>query len=206
MAQTDYWRPEQAAEAEIEIKNSRFIAYLEPVSSLQEADQAKARIKALHPHARHHCWAQIVDTPFDVHASGSSDDGEPSGTAGRPMLAVLTGKPAGFLMVMVVRYFGGVKLGTGGLVRAYAGAVRAVFEHTQWQQCLPLVQLKITLSYPLHQQVLHLVARFDGAVTGSEFTDQVTLVLTVPLTAEQDFTQQLLDLGAGTIHIHSNKA
>ncbi len=199
MQEVEYWRPEAPAQAEIEIKHSRFIAYLEPVHSLADADAAKAKIKALHPNARHHCWAQVVGKPFDVHACGSSDDGEPGGTAGRPMLAVLTGKPAGYLMVMVVRYFGGIKLGTGGLVRAYSGAVREVFEQTQWQLCLPKVARKLVLSYQHHQSVLHLLARCDGEVIESEFTDQVTLTISLVKEHQHTFEQQLVELASGTI-------
>lgn len=199
MKETDYWRPVAAAEAEIEIKNSRFIAYLEPVNSLKEAEAAKAKIKALHPNARHHCWAQVVGKPFDVHACGSSDDGEPGGTAGRPMLAVLTGKPAGYLMVMVVRYFGGIKLGTGGLVRAYSGAVREVFDVSEWQLCLPMAQRELVLTYTHHQSVLHLLSRLDGLVLANEFTDQVNLTIEMPKNRVAEFEAQLIELAAGSI-------
>lgn len=196
-----YWRPTAPAEAEIEVKNSRFIAYLEPVNSLAEADVAKQRVRELHPNARHHCWAQLVSEPDDVHAAGSSDDGEPGGTAGRPMLAVLTGKPAGYLMVMVVRYFGGVKLGTGGLVRAYSGAVRAVFDVADWQQCLPMVKYRMVVSYSQHQPLLHLLSQLQGQVVASDFTDQVALTVQLPQTQQAELTQQLEEFGAGSIQL-----
>lgn len=201
MLEVDYWRPRGASEAEIEVKNSRFIAYLEPVTSLAEADEAKARIRALHPNARHHCWAQVVGKPFDVHACGSNDDGEPGGTAGRPMLAVLTGKPAGYLMVMVVRYFGGIKLGTGGLVRAYSGAVREVFEQADWQLCLPMAQRELVLPYHLHQSTLHLLASYEGSVLESEFTDQVRLELELPKDKAEPFELALTELASGSIQV-----
>lgn len=201
MLEVDYWRPKQAAEAEIEVKNSRFIAYLEPVSSLAEAEAAKDKIRALHPNARHHCWAQVVGKPFDVHACGSSDDGEPGGTAGRPMLAVLTGKPSGYLMVMVVRYFGGIKLGTGGLVRAYSGAVREVFDVAQWQLCLPMAQRELVLPYHHHQSLLHLLEGLEGQVIESEFTDLVRLVVELPKTQVESFESQLIELASGSIQL-----
>ncbi|MBD1388182.1 YigZ family protein [Neiella sp. HB171785] len=201
MTEQTYWRPTAPAEAEIEIKNSRFIAYLEPVSDLQQADRAKERIRQLHPNARHHCWAQIVSTPDDVHGAGSSDDGEPGGTAGRPMLAVLSGKPAGYLMVMVVRYFGGIKLGTGGLVRAYSGAVRAVFDVTEWRQCLPMQRLQLTMSYSQHQSVLHLLGQHMGEVVDSDFSQHVVLQVQLPQDHAMDFIDQLEELGAGSIEL-----
>ncbi|MBW8192771.1 YigZ family protein [Neiella marina] len=201
MSKLTYWRPVAPAEAEIEVKNSRFIAYLEPVENLQQADQAKAKIRELHPNARHHCWAQLVSAPDDVHGAGASDDGEPGGTAGRPMLAVLTGKPAGYLMVMVVRYFGGVKLGTGGLVRAYSGAVRAVCDVAQWQQCLPMAKFQLVLSYSQHQSALHLLNQLKGDVCTSDFTELVQLSVQLPQTEEVEFTRQLEEMGAGSIQI-----
>ena len=199
MKEIDYYRPTTAISTEIEIKNSRFIAYLEPVNSIAEADAAKAKIKAHHPHARHWCWAQIAGTPFDVYASGSSDDGEPAGTAGRPMLAVLTGKPAGYLMVMVVRYFGGIKLGTGGLVRAYSAAVRAVFELAEWQLCLPMTQLELIVPYNFHQSVLHLLQSLDGVVVGNDFSDKIVLNIALPKNNAEKFKQQLVELASGVI-------
>lgn len=205
MLEVDYWRPKQAVEAEIEIKKSRFIAYLEPVNTLAEADTVKAKIKALHPNARHHCWAQVVGKPFDVHACGSSDDGEPGGTAGRPMLAVLTGKPAGYIMVMVVRYFGGIKLGTGGLVRAYSGSVKEAFERAEWQLCLPIVLRELVLPYHYHQSILHLLEGVHGKVVGNEFTDQVSLQVELPKTQLEYFELQLTELAAGTIKLTKPK-
>ena len=205
MQEVDYWRPNAPAEAELEIKNSRFIAYLFPVTNLAEADEAKAKIRALHPNARHHCWAQVVGEPFDVHACGASDDGEPGGTAGRPMLAVLTGKPVGFVMVMVVRYFGGIKLGTGGLVRAYSGAVRQVLDAAEWRLCVPMAYRQFSIAYSLHQSVLHLLAGFDGVVIKNEFSDSVTLTVALPKEQQTGFEQQLFEMTSGSIEFNDYK-
>lgn len=114
------------ARAELEVKRSRFIAVLERAPDEATARAVVEAVRAEFPDARHHCSAFVVSSPGQHDLEHSSDDGEPSGTAGRPMLDVLRGQGLGQVCVVVVRYFGGVLLGTGGLVRAYTDAVRAV--------------------------------------------------------------------------------
>ncbi len=113
------------ARAELEVKRSRFIALLSPADSPAAAHEAVAAAKSQFPDARHHCSAWIIRDPGAQPLTHSSDDGEPSGTAGRPMLDVLLGSGVSDVAVVVVRYFGGTLLGTGGLVRAYSDSVRA---------------------------------------------------------------------------------
>src|SRR5574340_1436809 len=110
---------------EITVVNSRFIADLSPVFSIDEARSFIARIKAKHPAASHHVPAFIIGHGAST-TEHCSDDGEPAGTAGRPALAVLKGSGLGDVVVVVTRYFGGTKLGTGGLVRAWRGRLRSV--------------------------------------------------------------------------------
>src|SRR5699024_6472378 len=107
-----------------EIKKSRFITYLQPVSGMEEAKQFWQQIRQQHPDARHHCWATVAGTPTDSQQYGFSDDGEPSGTAGKPMLNLLLGSGLGEVCAVVVRYYGGILLGTGGLVKAYGNGVQ----------------------------------------------------------------------------------
>ena len=116
-----------------EIKKSRFITYLAPVDSKQAALAYLQEIKTLHKEARHHCWAYVAASPKDSVLMGCSDDGEPKGTAGKPMMALLQGCQIGEIMAVVVRYSGGIKLGTGGLVRAYSNGI---------QQLLPQVEIR----------------------------------------------------------------
>ncbi|WP_113723120.1 IMPACT family protein [Arcanobacterium haemolyticum] len=120
--------------SELEIKRSRFITLIRRVESADSARQLVADARAEFPDARHHCSAYVVSVPGAQPLSHSSDDGEPSGTAGRPMLDVLTGGGLTDIAAVVVRYFGGTLLGTGGLVRAYSDAVRLTLSDT------PLVQ------------------------------------------------------------------
>jgi uncharacterized YigZ family protein len=119
--------PARAARVEIGVVNSRFIASAGPAFSVEEAREFIARVKAEFPDASHHVPVYLVGYGASVTAH-CSDAGEPSGTAGRPALAVLQGSGLGDVVVVVTRYFGGTKLGTGGLVRAYSDAVRSVLE------------------------------------------------------------------------------
>ncbi|WP_268597189.1 YigZ family protein, partial [Escherichia coli] len=107
-----------------EIKKSRFITLLAPTSGVEAAKAFIQQVRDEHPAARHHCWAFVAGSPDDSQQLGFSDDGEPSGTAGKPILAQLMGSGIGEVTAVVVRYYGGVKLGTGGLVKAYGNGVQ----------------------------------------------------------------------------------
>ncbi|HOA88438.1 MAG TPA: YigZ family protein, partial [Propioniciclava tarda] len=118
------WLPRgYRAESEFEVKRSRFLTTLARVDAEEAAREVIADVRRVHPAARHHCSAFIVEVEGAQHIERSSDDGEPSGTAGAPMLGVLRGSGVTQVVAVVTRYFGGVLLGTGGLVRAYSDAV-----------------------------------------------------------------------------------
>ena len=124
----------QQAQGEITEKKSRIIATICPVQSQEEAAQFIAACKKKYWDARHNCSAYVIGENNEI--MHSSDDGEPSGTAGRPMLSVLTGQDVHNVAAVVTRYFGGVLLGTGGLVRAYQGAVSVALLHAEISQQL----------------------------------------------------------------------
>ncbi|HRL50559.1 MAG TPA: YigZ family protein [Propioniciclava sp.] len=125
------WLPQGFfARTEIEVKRSRFLATLARADSEEQARGVVAQVRGTFPDARHHCLAFIIDLPDAQPIERSSDDGEPAGTAGMPMLEVLRGAELGHVVAVVTRYFGGVLLGTGGLVRAYSDAVAAVLADT----------------------------------------------------------------------------
>ncbi|MBT7818395.1 MAG: YigZ family protein, partial [Chloroflexi bacterium] len=119
--------PAKQVETEIRVSNSRFISNAAPVFSVEEAKQFIAQIKEKYGDANHNVPVFIIGHGASITAH-SSDDGEPSGTAGRPALSVLQGSGFGDIVVVITRYFGGTKLGTGGLVRAYSDSMRAVLE------------------------------------------------------------------------------
>jgi uncharacterized YigZ family protein len=115
-------------EQSIEIEKSQFIAWVCHAPNVDDFDTLLAAAKQAHPHASHHCSAYIAGAPHEQNRIGFADDGEPGGTAGRPMFQVLNGSGLGEIGCVVTRYFGGTKLGTGGLARAYAQAVSAALE------------------------------------------------------------------------------
>lgn len=157
------------------ISKSRFLGYCIPVSSESEAQEALAQIRKKHYDARHCCYAFRL-------AGGivrSSDDGEPSGTAGAPILSVLTGAGVDDVLCAVVRYFGGVLLGTGGLVRAYGKAASEALERAEIVQIRVCAKVAVTVSYSAYQLVEPLI-RQKGYPVETDFTEMVKLTLLLP--------------------------
>ena len=128
MTHDEYDVPADEYIAEITIQKSRFISTIKRVQSLDEMRSFYEKIQKAHPKANHNCWAAVSGAPTDSGGYGCSDDGEPSGTAGKPILKVLQYSGLGQVGLIVTRYFGGIKLGTGGLVRAYTEAAQAAVE------------------------------------------------------------------------------
>lgn len=182
-----------------EIKKSRFLTYLAHVQGKKQALEYLQSIRELHKEARHHCWAYIAGSPKDSVKMGCSDDGEPKGTAGKPMLGILQGTDLGEIIAVVVRYSGGIKLGTGGLVRAYAGGI---------QQLLPAiktVEKRFYQQYSLHcdyaQMALieNLLSRTDGRIVEVEYLQSVSVIVEVDLQFTEKFNKQLEALTQGRV-------
>lgn len=168
-----------AAEATGEIveKKSRFIANMIPVTSEEEARDFIASMKKKYYDARHNCSAYTIGENHEI--TKSSDDGEPSGTAGRPMLDVLVHSDIHNLCVVVTRYFGGVLLGTGGLVRAYTDATKAALENAQVKEELTGITLIIDTDYNGYGKINYFLESEKIPVIDSTFTDKVTLTIFV---------------------------
>ena len=159
---------------EIEEKKSRFIATIMPVSSEEEAASFIAKLKKQYWDARHNCSAFVIGANGEK--TRCSDDGEPSGTAGRPMLDVLTGEHVTNVCVVVTRYFGGTLLGTGGLVRAYSAAVRAGLENCEIIKKINGYTVKVICDYNDIGKLQNLAARKDYHITGTDYGEKVTAV------------------------------
>ncbi len=166
--------PARPARAEIQVLNSRFIASSAPVFSVEDARQFIAAIKDEFKDATHNVPAFIIGSGSST-ISHCQDDGEPSGTAGRPALAVLSGSGFGDIAVVVTRYFGGTKLGTGGLVRAYTEAVKAVLAVTPQAEKVFTHTLMLVLPYPWYERVRNLITSHHGEILDSDFAVDVTL-------------------------------
>ena len=168
----------QGGEGEIVEKKSRFIAEIRPVESEEEATAFIAEVKKKYWDARHHCSAFTIGENNEV--ARCSDDGEPAQTAGRPMLDVLLGAGIYNAAIVVTRYFGGVLLGTGGLVRAYSGAVQAGLAASTVIEKHHGISLQVTTDYTGIGKIQYIAGERSLPILDSEYTDKVVLKLLVP--------------------------
>lgn len=182
-----------------EIKKSRFITLLAHTDGVEAARAFVQQVKGEHPAARHHCWAWVAGTPTDSQQLGFSDDGEPSGTAGKPMLAQLMGNNIGEITAVVVRYYGGIQLGTGGLVRAYGGGVQQALKLLPRQQKVPVLTFTLSCDYAHLSEIERMTGRFHGQLLRSEFSECVSLTLALPHAQVAGFTQNLTDFSRGAL-------
>ena len=184
-------------ESEIVIQKSRFLGYCVPVSSEAAALEALQAIRKRHYDARHCCYA------FRLHDGGisrSSDDGEPSGTAGAPILAVLTGAGVENVLSAVVRYFGGVLLGTGGLVRAYGSAASEALKHADILQFRVCERLLVTVSYASYN-LLEPMLRQKGYPCEAAFAENVKISILLPAEESEDLISAVTDKTDGSAQI-----
>lgn len=192
------------AEGEIIEKKSRFIATMQPVQSQEEAEQFIAACKKKYWDARHNCSAYVIGENNEI--MHSSDDGEPSGTAGRPMLSVLTGQQLHNVAVVVTRYFGGILLGTGGLVRAYQGAVNACIENCQIEEQIDLLELHIVVDYSDVGKIRHYMEQHKEYRTDdSQYGARVYFVIAVPVGEEDRAVREISQLTNGKAEIEKGK-
>ena len=171
---------DQELELTLTIKNSRFIANLRHANGRDECDIHLNDMRRKYPDANHHCWAVVAAAPKNSTYWGLSDAGEPSGTAGKPMLQVLSHCGIGEVSVVVCRYFGGTKLGTGGLVKAYGEAVKQVVEQCPTTLKQSLTELHIECHYDLSGQLEYLCKKHDALINQRHYSDSLSLNVTVP--------------------------
>jgi len=186
------------------VSRSRFICFVSPCSSHEEAKGLLKECQQLHPQANHHCYAFLTGRPEDSQGYGFSDDGEPSGTAGRPMLSVLQGSDIGEVCAIVVRYFGGTKLGTGGLQRAYGGSVRQALLVLETSIKVPMVETQLTCDYGQIKDVMYFVEQAKGEIIQQDFAAQIELIIALPEEQLTKVKQQLQTLSSGLLNLRSN--
>jgi uncharacterized YigZ family protein len=194
---TRYRIPADTNGTEETVLRSRFIATVGHAASVEEARAFIAAISDEFGDASHNCWAYVVGPPGDTSRVGMSDAGEPHGTAGRPMLDVLLGSDVGDVVAVVTRYFGGTKLGRGGLVRAYGGAVKAALEGLPLRELVETVALRVTLAYSDVSTLKHTLPQFEADVESEEYGTDVTLVLVLPSEHEESFREALAGMTNG---------
>ncbi|GAP11009.1 uncharacterized protein, YigZ family [Bellilinea caldifistulae] len=190
--------------AEITIVNSRFIAIAAPAFSVEDARNFIQRIRSEFADATHHVPAYLIGHGTTV-IEHCNDDGEPVGTAGKPVLSVLKGSGIGNIVVVVVRYFGGTKLGSGGLVKAYQQVTKAVLAELPLAKQVKACELVCIVGYSDYQKVRRLIENKDGEVIEENFTDRVSLKVQIPLSNLTDFERSLGDLTHGMAKVTTLK-
>ncbi len=174
-----YQTLKRAVTARLEIKKSEFIAYAYPVTSREDAMFHVEQLRVQYADARHHCWAYIIGDPHNTTSAGFDDDGEPNGTAGKPILNVLQHKSIGNVIIIVVRYFGGIKLGAGGLTRAYAGSAQAAVDMMTLLEHVPMIQVQILAEFATEAQCRYVVDTLNGRIDDVAYSKQVLLTATL---------------------------
>jgi uncharacterized YigZ family protein len=193
-----YQVPAQPAQVELEVKRSKFLTFAAPAVNRQEAEDFIRTLRKQHPQANHVCWAYIAGDP-DTTIRSMSDDGEPSGTAGMPMLKVLEYSGYGDIVVAVVRYFGGTKLGTGGLQRAYSDAVSLVLTALSMTLKVHRTTLQLAYDYTYDGSISRLLERYDVEDIESNYAQQVTLSAAIASNELNTFKTELTNITAGNV-------
>ncbi len=190
------------AENTVVIERSKFICYLKGVENEDEAKDFVAKIKKANSLATHNCYAYIADDKGLV--AKFSDDGEPQGTAGLPMLEVLKNKRFFKTVAVITRYFGGVKLGTGGLARAYSNGVIECIEKSIVLEMKKADFFDLTIDYDGYSKFLSLTDKV-AEVISSDFADKIKISLAIPCENSQKFTNNLIDAFCGNIKVEKIK-
>ena len=188
--------PAASHELTHEIKKSRFIARAAYAPDRPAAMALLAQAKLDYPDARHHCWAYLLGDPHNAASAAMSDDGEPGGTAGKPILNVLQHKGVGDVMLIVIRYFGGIKLGAGGLVRAYSAASQQVMETLPIETRIAKVTCSLQVGFAQEQSVRHWLAVHGGEVVEVIYAAGAGISLTLPEQNLNLLKTYALELGA----------
>lgn len=193
MNEQPYLIPALPTQFEEEIKKSLFITYLAHTPSVDAAKAFVAQIKTKHSDARHNCWGFVAGRPEDSMLWGFSDDGEPSGTAGKPILAQLAGSSIGELTAVVTRYYGGIRLGTGGLVKAYGGGVQQALKQLQTIEKKITTKLSLTLDYGFVPIAQSIIAQYEAFEVEADYKEQVKFLVEIELRHLDAFTQTIIN-------------
>lgn len=192
----EYFTVEHAYEEEYIINKSRFIGYCRPVHSSEEATDFINEIRKKHSDATHNVYAYKVRSP---EYSRYSDDGEPQGTAGMPVLEVIKKNDITDVCIVVTRYFGGILLGAGGLVRAYSHSAKIALDGANPICMSPCSVLRVRCDYGFYGKLSGLVPLFSGIVEDTDFGEFVTLTFRLPQKNEEDFKKELTQASFGKV-------
>ncbi len=197
MTETERYTIDAGTVQEIRIRRSLFRGTLSPAQTRDDAEAQIARLREQYHDATHNCFGYRIDD--DTYRF--SDDGEPSGTAGKPILAMLEKYHLYRCLLVVTRYFGGVKLGTGGLIRAYSQCAEATIQKAKLKKFVQYQRWNIQYPYNLTRKIHYLVSKYNGVIDHSDFHAAVTSSVRIPTEAVTPFEAELTQSGAGQIHM-----
>jgi len=187
-------RPHRVEEV---IRKSRFITVLAHAPTAEAAQAVLAGLKEEFPDATHHCWAYLAGPPGETASIGMSDDGEPHGTAGRPMLTALLHSGVGEIVAVCARYYGGTKLGTGGLSRAYSGGVRMALETLPTRERVERTAIRVEVAYEALDSLQRLLEEAEAVVETEEYGEVVRYRVAVPREEVDRMVHRLAGLTRG---------
>ncbi len=184
---------------ELVVRRSRFLAQVAHAATLNEARAYVEQLRAQHIGATHNCWACVAGAPGSTAQNGFSDDGEPHGTAGRPMLQILQHSGIGEICVVVTRWFGGVKLGTGGLVRAYQDAVRQNLEQLPLTEQMDMTDISMLIEYAHIDAFQRLLPTYKARILQEEYGVKASYTVTLPEEQSAHFRASVTALTNGSV-------
>lgn len=191
--------PQHPHSTEIIIRRSRFLTQCAHTAGPAEARAFVEQVRREHADATHNCWAYAAGAPGDTARIGSSDDGEPHGTAGRPMLQVVLHSDVGELCMVVSRWFGGVKLGTGGLVRAYQDSVRENLATLPLRQRVPERRMRLALAYAHLDALRRLMPTYEARTETEDYQAEAHLQICLPTERLEAFQAAVAELSNGAV-------
>ncbi|BDZ75259.1 thymidylate synthase [Methylophaga marina] len=189
---TEFYTVETTTEVEYEIKKSRFIGVIMPCQSEDDALRKLGQLAGQHPQANHLAFAWRIRQPEGFLTERFHDAGEPSGTAGRPILAPLEGQSLINTVIGVIRYFGGVKLGTGGLTRAYGAAAKQAIAEADIVKWVEMAEMTLEIDYSQLQLLEYQLKQLRGEIIDQSFTDKVVVSIVLPAQHQQAIRQQFI--------------
>ena len=192
-----YRVPARVHRVEETVRRSRFVTTLAHAPDAPAAHAFVQRVQDELAGATHHCWAFVAGPPGSTRSVGMSDAGEPSGTAGRPMLGVLLHAPVGEVVAVGSRWFGGTKLGTGGLVRAYAGGVKLALEGLPTVEKIRRVDAEVRVGYPSLDALQRVLEELEARIDGEEYGAEVCYRVALPADRAQDLASAVAGISAG---------
>jgi uncharacterized YigZ family protein len=205
MPRDRYPIPAARIRVEDEIKRSRFITTAGHACTVEDARAFIESIREEFPDATHNCWAYVVGPPGNTNDNGASDDGEPGGTAGRPMLGVLLGSGVGDVAAVVTRYFGGTKLGRGGLVRAYSGGVRRAIREMKLGERVVEITVVVALAYAAVDAARRVLPSCEARIVAEAYGVDAELTVRLPENRLTDLEAALGDATGGAVRVRATE-